>query len=363
MRRIQNSPTLKLQTVVTGMHLQQSQGFTATMIEDDGFAIDHRVYCNSNGDSSHATVAAMSRAMAGVSSALLDLKPDAVVLLGDRFEIFSAAAATYVHQIPIAHIHGGEVTGGAIDEGLRHSISKMAHVHFVSTEIYARRLLQLGEHPDQVHNVGALAVEAIQGTHLVDLGELQAEIGLNLEKFLLVTYHPETLNLEASLRGLDALLVGLDSLPDRTIVITQSNSDTGASVLNYRLEAYAKSQPRRVTFVTALGQQRYLSLLARCDAVIGNSSSSFVEAPVYGVPAVDIGDRQRGRMRPANIIHSDPFWEGVVRAISTAVTQDFRSRARRAAHPFGDGSTSLRMLEILERTDFSQLKAKDFVDH
>ncbi len=362
MRRIQESPTLELQLVATGMHLQASQGNTADLILADGFAIDIAVDALSDDDSPSGILASMAKVMTGMSDAFRELRPDALLVLGDRFEVFAAVQAAYVHRIPIVHLHGGEVTGGAIDEGIRHSITKMAHLHFVSTEVYRQRVIQLGEEASRVYNFGALAVEAVQHTSLVGLRELEADLGLSLKRFLLVTYHPVTLHAEGSLGDVDALLGALDAFPDHTIVITRSNSDTGAAELHRRLEAYAAAQPGRVALVAALGQRRYLSLLAQCDAVVGNSSSSFVEAPVLAVPAVDIGERQHGRLRPRNMIHAAPSEAGIKRALDEAMTPEFGRLVALADHPFGDGRTSSLIVGVLEATDFEALGPKDFID-
>ena len=362
MKRIQASPTLELQLVATGMHLQESQGSTIGLILADGFEIDRTVSALSEDDSPSGILASMAKAMTGMSAALLELRPEVVLLLGDRFEVFSAALAAYIHRIPIVHVHGGEVTGGAIDEGIRHSITKMAHLHFVSTEVYRHRVIQLGEEASHVYNFGALAVEAVRHTPLVSLEELESDLGINLDRFLLVTYHPVTLKAEGSAGDLDAMLDSLDAFPDHTIVITRSNSDTGATDLHRRVEDYAAVQPGRVALVAALGQRRYLSLLARADAAVGNSSSSFVEAPVLAVPAVDIGDRQHGRLRSPNILHADPEGTSIARAIDEALSPAFRARIATAGHPFGDGQTSRRIVEVLERTDFGALGPKAFID-
>jgi len=362
MRKIQASPRLELQLVATGMHLQASQGNTSDLILADGFAIDIAVHALSDDDSPSGILASMAKVMTGMSAALCELRPDALLVLGDRFEVFAAVQAAYVHRIPVVHLHGGEVTGGAIDEGIRHSITKMAHLHFVSTEVYRQRVIQLGEDASRVYNFGALAVEAVQHTSLVGLEELEADLGLSLKRFLLVTYHPVTLHAGGSLGDVDALLGALDAFPDHAIVITRSNSDTGATDLHRRLEAYAAAQPRRVALVAALGQRRYLSLLALCDAVVGNSSSSFVEAPVLAVPAVDIGDRQRGRLRSPNILHADPEVAAIVRAINEALSVACRARIASSGHPFGDGQTSSRIVQILEGTDFGALGPKQFID-
>jgi len=286
-----------------------------------------------------------------------------VVVLGDRFEIFAAAAAATMLSIPIAHIHGGELTLGAVDDALRHAITKMAHLHFTAAKPYARRVVQMGESPKRVFVTGAPGVDAIAETDFIEPARLGRDLGLALHHpLLLVTYHPVTQRKDDEVKAVTALLDALDRFPKARIVITGVNADPGRSKIARRLAAYAARHADRVSLHASLGQRRYLSVMALADAVIGNSSSGIIEAPALGVPTVDIGSRQGGRLKARSVIAAAESAPAIARAIARALDPTFRRSLRRQSLPYGGPGAAARMQAILAATDWSKLSPKPFHD-
>ena len=362
-RGIQDTPDLTLQIVATGMHLSPEFGMTIQEIRIDGFEPDETVETLLSGDTPTAICKSMGLALIGYGEALQRLNPDMVVVLGDRFETFCMAAATQVCRVPLAHIHGGEITEGAIDEAFRHAITKMAHLHFASCEAYRRRIIQLGEAPDRVFNVGALGVENIQRTPLMDLSELTESIGFSLEKpYFLVTFHPVTLEKSTADGQFHALLEALDGFPEFNVIFTKTNADTDGRIINRLIDDYAGKHPERCLAVTSLGMRRYLSTMKYCTAVIGNSSSGIVEAPTFKVPTVNTGDRQKGRIQAASILNCPPEAAAIRQTIIRALSPVFQESLSSISNPYDRPGTCSIIVGMLENAVIFGITKKTFHD-
>ncbi|MEC9347183.1 MAG: UDP-N-acetylglucosamine 2-epimerase [Pseudomonadota bacterium] len=359
MKAIARAPDFELQVAVTGMHLAPEFGMTVDAFARDNLPVHARVESLLSGDSATAIAKSTGLGVIGFADAFARLQPDLVMLLGDRFEIFAAAQAALFHRIPVAHVCGGDVTEGAFDETMRHSITKIAALHFVSNADSAARVRQLGEDPARIFNVGSTGIDAIHRLERASPAEIEAALGQPLRaRTLLVTFHPVTLDARGSLAQLEELLAALEAVgPDTGIVITHANADTEGRAINARLERFAADRPN-VACVTSLGQRTYLSLMAMADAVVGNSSSGLYEAPSFGVPTVDIGDRQKGRMRAPSVIHVEPERDAIRAAIAAVLA---RGRGT-PDNPYGDGHASARIIDTLRGIpDFAGLVCKRFV--
>ncbi len=345
LRDIRDDPDLELQLVVTGMHLEPGFGMTVDQIERDGFVVDGRVPIGLDDDSEGGTVRAMSRGLVGMSDAILALNPDVMLVLGDRFEIMVAVQAAMVHNLPVAHIAGGDTTEGAFDEAIRHSITKMAHVHFTTNPQSASRVIQMGENPARVHVVGSPGLDHLKRATLMSRSELEDSLGASLgARNLLITFHPVTLNAGHGAAEFQALLDALDRQPAGTVKwITRPNADPGNQTLGAMLDRWAEGRPD-VHLYDSLGQARYLALMSQVDAVVGNSSSGLYEAPSFKVPTVNIGERQGGRLAAASVIQSEATVEAIDAAIGRAMTLDCSS----VVNPYGDGSASGRIVAALK---------------
>jgi UDP-hydrolysing UDP-N-acetyl-D-glucosamine 2-epimerase len=346
LRDLRDDPAFELRLVVTGMHLAHEFGHTVDEIENDGFAVDRKVDMLVAGDSPAALARSIALGVIGMSDAIEQLRPEIVLVLGDRFEIFAAAQACLVHNVPLAHIAGGDTTEGAIDEAMRHAITKMAHVHFATNAQSADRLRQLGEDPTQIHVVGSPGLDHLRRGSLLDRAALEQALGARLGKRnVLVTFHPVTLDDRAGMDEFEALLAALDALPaDTTVWCSRPNADTGGRAIAARLDGWVASHPERIHAFASLGQQRYLSLMAQSDAVIGNSSSGLYEAPSFGVPTVDIGERQRGRLGATSVIRCEAKSDAIAAAIARAFAL---GRQRDVVNPYGDGDSARRIVEVL----------------
>lgn len=363
LREIAADPDLRLQLVATGMHLSPEFGLTYRAIEADGFVIDRKVEMLLSSDSCAGIAKSVGLGVIGFADAYAELQPDAVIVLGDRFEIFAAVQAAYLSDLPVAHISGGEITEGALDDGIRHAISKLSRLHFVSTEVYRRRVIQLGETPDTVFNVGALGLDNLTRLPLLDRAELSLELGFDLSgDFLLVTYHPATLGDEAPCQGLLALLEALEHFRHLKIVLTKPNADAGGRAMMELIDRYGAGHPDRVYVTSSLGQLRYLSAMKLCAAVVGNSSSGLIEAPTAGKPSVNIGVRQAGRMRADSTIDCADRCDAIVAAINAALSPEWRARAAQTQSPFGDGQTAPRIKDILKNRELPRHAIKHFHD-
>lgn len=363
MREIADDPALELQVAVTGAHLEPKFGMTVRQIEEDGFAVDARIPMQLEESSPVGITRSMAAGLAGIAEALDRLKPDILVILGDRYEIHAAATAAMIARVPIAHIHGGEATEGAIDEAIRHSVTKMAHLHFVAAEAYRRRVIQLGEAPERVFIVGACGLDNLARLEALDPRGLEAALGFPLgDGFLLVTYHPATLAPEESVRGTKELLAALDRFPERRVLITGTNADPGGAPIRAMLVDYARERPARVLLRESLGQHLYLNALKAATAVVGNSSSGIIEAPSFGVPTVNLGDRQRGRLRAASVIDCGETREAIAAAVGKALDPGFRAALDPSATPYGRPGAARLIRDVLRSHPLDDILRKKFHD-
>lgn len=363
LREIESDDELQLQTIVTGMHLSPEFGLTYKIIEQDGFCIDAKVEMLLSSDTPIGITKSIGLGVIGFADALDRLKPDIMVVLGDRYEIFAAAQAAMVHNIPIAHIHGGETTEGAIDEAIRHSITKMAHLHFVSAEPYRKRVIQLGEQPERVFNFGAPGIDNIIKLKLLNQEELEASINFTLgDKFFLVTYHSVTMSFNTVKIVMENLLRALEYYPDYRVLFTKPNSDTGGYIISNLVDEYVKRHPKQAIACTSLGQVRYLSAMRLCSAVIGNSSSGIIEAPVFNKPTVNIGNRQKGRIKVSTIIDCGEKENEIVSSITTVLSDDFQKRLNNSKPLKYDGNISAKIKQVLKNIQLKNILAKQFYD-
>lgn len=357
MKEIQADAALQLQLVVTGMHLSPEFGLTYRTIEEDGFTIDAKVEMLLSSDTPVGIAKSIGLGVIGFADVLERLQPEIMVVLGDRYEILAAAQAALVARIPVAHIHGGETTEGAIDESIRHAITKMSHLHFVAAEPYRTRVIQLGEHPDTVFNVGALGIENIKRLQLLDKPELEQSIDFELgATCFLVTYHPATLGTTTPQAAMQSLLDALDQFPDARIIFTKPNSDTDGRILGQMIDEHARRNKGRVAVFTSMGQIRYLSALQYVDAVIGNSSSGIIEAPACNIPTVNIGDRQSGRLKAESIIDCRETTESIAAAIRKALAPSFREGIRQGVSLYGYGASASQIKNRLKQASLSDRK-------
>ena len=363
MQEIQATEPLQLQILASGMHLSPEFGMTIQEIQADGLEPDETIEILLASDTPTAVCKSMGLAMIGYGEGIERLRPDMVLLLGDRFETFCMAAAAQVCRVPLAHIHGGETTEGAIDEAFRHSITKMSHLHFASCEAYRQRIIQLGETPDRVFNVGALGVENIRRTPLMECGELAESIGFDLEKpYFLVTFHPVTLEQSTSKGQFQALLDTLDAFPEYNVIFTKANADTDGRVINRLIDDYVGKHPERCFAVTSLGTRRYISAMKFCAAVIGNSSSGIVEAPTFKIPTVNIGDRQKGRIQATSILNCSPDAGAIRQAIDHALSPAFQENLAIVTNPYDKPGTCSTIVKLLVKTDILSIAKKNFFD-
>lgn len=362
MHGIQREANLQLQIIATGMHLSPEFGLTYHEIEADGFSIDRKLEVLVSSDSAVGLTKSMGLGVIAFADAFAELKPDIVLVLGDRFEIFSAAAAAMIAGLPIAHLHGGEITEGAFDDAMRHSITKMAHLHFVAAESYRRRVVQLGEDPARVFLTGGLGVDTISKMKLLDRDALELALDFKLgKKNLLVTFHPVTLENGTAGRQMSELLAALDTLQDTHLIFTMPNADTGGRELIHMIEAFADSRSH-VQAYKSLGQLRYLSCMAHVDGVVGNSSSGLAEAPSFRRGAVNIGDRQRGRLKAASVIDCEPFCDSIEKALHKLYSADFQESLAQVRSPYGEGGASEKIIDILKHVDLDDILKKSFHD-
>lgn len=360
LQKLHTEPTAELRLVVTGSHLSQAFGNTVTEIERADLPIHARIPLPL-GQGTAEMIGATAAAMSAFGAYFAENRPDLLVVLGDRYEIFGACTAAAMHGIPIAHLHGGETTEGAVDEFLRHAITKMSYLHFTSCEAYRRRVIQLGEAPERVFNVGASGVENALHTPLLSLAELQENLSFDLTSrpYAVVTFHPVTLEQNTAERQMAELIAAMDSFPAMGFIVTKANADAGGAAINAIWDEAAKDRPN--WYVTpSLGMKRYLSALKSAQMMLGNSSSGIIEAPAMHIPTVNIGDRQKGRMMAESILSCPPERSAIVSAMTRALTPEFQALAHAVSCPFGDGTTSEKitaaLLRFLNRGDFSTKK-------
>ncbi len=353
LKDLQQDRDIELQLLVSAMHLSPEFGMTYQQIEADGFTITEKVEMLLSSDSPVGTAKSIGLGVLGFADALERMKPDVLVVLGDRFEALAVAQAAMILRIPIAHIHGGEITEGAYDDALRHAITKLSLLHFTSTETHRNRVIQLGEHPSRVFNVGAVGLDHLQRSKLLSLAELSASLNFKLEQpYFLVTYHPVTLASEPAKASFENLLNALDAFPQHQIILTYPNADDGGREIIPLLEAYAKKQPTRVLAIPSLGQQRYLSAVKHAAAVVGNSSSGIIEVPSFKVPTVNLGERQRGRLAADSVFSCSSNKAAIIETLQQA----FKSDLSQVVNPYGKGKTSEAILKQLKTADLSVVK-------
>ncbi|MEE0974524.1 MAG: UDP-N-acetylglucosamine 2-epimerase [Muribaculaceae bacterium] len=362
MKRIDDCPDMQLQIIATNMHLSPEFGLTYREIEADGFHIDKKVEMLLSSDTRNATTKSLGLGIIGFADAFEDLAPDMVVILGDRYEMLGAASAALLYGIPIAHISGGDVTEGAYDDAIRHSISKMSHLHFTSAEEYRQRVIQLGEQPDRVFNFGAIGLDNMRQIQFLDRQSLEQSIGFEIgEDCILVTYHPVTMERNSAETQFGALLEAIDRVGCR-VIFTKPNSDSDGRIIIKMIDEYVAANSDKAACYTSLGYVRYLSALQFVKAAVGNSSSGILEVPSFGIPTVNIGDRQKGRLRADSVIDCNTDVDSIEKSIRGALSQEWQTIARNATNPYEQPDTVARIFEVLQQCDLSQMKQKRFYD-
>ncbi len=363
MRLIQQSEQTTLQVVATNMHLSERYGNTYQEIEGAGFSIDYKVPMldESGADDSTTTLKAMSRALVGFVEAYDVLQPDLIVVLGDRYEILAAVEAALIKQIPVAHLHGGELTFGAYDDAIRHSITKMSHLHFTSTEEYRKRVIQLGEQPERVFYVGALGVENIKRVPLMSKDEIEHDLQFEItDQTVLVTYHPVTLSGSKPSDDINALFEALDEHPELHVIFTMPNSDTGGQVIAEAIEQYATQHTNRVRAYKSLGMKRYLSVMKYCTAVVGNSSSGILETPSFHIPTLNIGSRQDGRIAATSVCNCATDKASISVGLDYILSPEFRAIASKTQNPYEKKGTAQAIFDVISTYPLEGIIKKEF---
>jgi GDP/UDP-N,N'-diacetylbacillosamine 2-epimerase (hydrolysing) len=362
MQGIKDDPELTLQVIATGMHLSHEFGYTYRDIENDGFQLDRKIEMLTSSDTSVGIAKSMGLGLICFADALNELKPDLIVVLGDRFEIFAAVSAALVLLIPVAHLHGGETTQGAFDEALRHSITKMSHLHFVAAEEYRQRVIQLGEQPERVLLVGGLGIDNIKGLKLLDRSKLEASLNFKLgQKSLLITFHPVTFEASTSAEQMVQLLASLEALKCTQLIFTMPNADTEGRALTKMVEQFVARNTNACAF-TSLGQLRYLSCIAHVDGVIGNSSSGLTEVPSFKKGTINIGNRQLGRLQATSVINCDPTRKSIDIALERLYSSDFQAILNRVRNPYGEGGASDKVVKFIKGVQIEDIVKKSFYD-
>lgn len=358
LKDIQSDEELSLQLLVSGMHLSPEFGETYRQIEKDGFKIDEKIEILLSSDSAVGTAKSMGLGVLGFADALSRLSPDVLVILGDRFEALAAAQTAMILRIPVVHLHGGEITEGAYDDAIRHAITKLSYLHATSTEEYRQRVIQLGEAPERVFNVGAIGLDHLNRGTFMSVEELAASLQFPLQKpYVVVTYHPVTLADEEPTASFNALLEALDKYPDVQVILTYPNADDGGRKIIPLLEAYAAKQPLRVLAIPSLGQVRYLSAIKHAAAVVGNSSSGIIEVPSLDVPTVNIGMRQKGRLAATSVLHCDATTLDIHAALEVAFGRSYKVADAQIHNPYGQGNASQQVISMLKNLKFTSVKS------
>ena len=362
MKEIEVDNKLELQLIVTGMHLSPEFGLTYKEVEKD-FKIDKKIEMLLSSDTAIGISKSMGLAQISFAEAYEELKPDILVVLGDRYEIFSAVSSAMIANIPIAHLHGGETTEGAFDESIRHSITKMSHLHFTATDSYRNRVIQLGEHPNRVFNVGGLGIDNIKKLRLLSKEEFEKSIDFKLnKKNILITFHPVTLENSTAQEQFQTLLDVVNELEETNIIFTKANSDTDGRIINSMIDEYVSKYKDKSVVFTSLGQLRYLSALQYVDAVVGNSSSGLAEAPSFKIGTINIGDRQKGRIMADSVIDCDISKTSIVAGFKKLYSEEFKKLLLNSENPYGNGGASVTIKEIIKDIDLSNILKKQFYD-
>ena len=358
---LQKDKLIELQICVTGMHLSPEFGMTFKEIEKDGFKINHKIKTLLLSDTPQAISRSIGLGIQGFSDVFNNLNPDIVLVLGDRYEIFAAVVAAMCARIPVAHCHGGESTEGLIDESIRHSITKMAHVHFTATETYRNRIIQLGEDPKNVFNFGALGIENINRLNLLNKSNFEKKIGRSLSKHnFIITFHPVTLEKNTSEKHFKNILKSIDKIKDLFIIFTYSNSDINGRIIIKLINEYVNKNPGRAISYSSMGQLNYLSALKHMDLVIGNSSSGIIEAPSFKTVSINIGDRQRGRVMAPSVISCDPVEKKIDHSIKKGLSNEFKNSLGSIKNPYGDKNVSSKIVSKLREIDLEEILKKKF---
>lgn len=349
MRLVKDSPDCELQIIATNMHLMPEYGNTYQEILKDGFTIDKMVPMPKPSDDDYGVVASMSTEMQGMNDAFMKLQPDMVVILGDRYEMLVVASVAMLNHIPIAHLHGGEITEGAVDDSIRHAITKLSHLHFTATEEYRQRVIQLGEQPDRVFNVGAIGVENLKMVPIIPKEELEKDLDFVLdENTIQVTYHPVTLGNRTAEDEIADFLKAMDQFPNLRILFTMPNSDQGGDVIRKHIENYCNANPSRCKAFASLGMRRYISVIQYVGAVVGNSSSGLIEVPSAHIPTLNIGDRQNGRTRGCSVLDCESDTESIVEGMKAILSDEFKNKAKSAKNPYEKEGTAENIFEKLQ---------------
>ena len=362
MRLVKEDNDLQLQVIATNMHLMPEYGETYKEIEKDGFTIDKKVYMHKPSDDAHGIISSMAEEMQGMNDALSELKPDILVLLGDRYEILVAAQVALIHRVPIAHIHGGEVTEGAFDDAIRHSVTKMSSLHFTSCEEYRHRVIQMGEQPSRVFDVGSLGVENIKAVPLMTKDELEASLDFKIDtQTILVTYHPVTLGGDPA-KDIREFLDALDQFKDLKVIFTMPNSDTGRDAIALAVENYVEKHSNSAKAYTSLGLKRYLSTLQFVKAAVGNSSSGIIEVPSFGIPTLNIGDRQKGRLASKSVVNCGTSKDEVIAGLKLCLSEEMQKAAKTYENPYAKPYTANLIYQELKNVELAGLNLKTFYD-
>jgi len=362
MKEIEADKDLELQVIATGMHLSPEFGLTYKEIEKE-FVINKKIEMLLSSDTVIGISKSMGLAQISFAEAYEELKPDIIVILGDRYEIFSTVSAAMIAKIPVAHLHGGEATEGLIDESIRHSITKMSHLHFTATSEYKDRVIQLGEQPERVFNVGGLGIDNIKKLKLLGKDDFEKSIDFKLnKKNILVTFHPVTLEKATAKEQFQELLDAVDALNDTNIIFTKANSDTDGRIINNMIDSYVINNANKSVVFTSLGQLRYLSALQYIDAMVGNSSSGLAEAPSFKIGTINIGDRQKGRIKSGSVIDCLPEKESINKAFETLYSKDFMDILRNVENPYGNGGASKKIKDLIKIFNLKGILKKSFFD-
>lgn len=361
MQKMKDHETFELQVIATNMHLSPEFGLTYKEIEKDGFKINRRVEMLLSSDTANATTKSVGLATIGFADAYEDLQPDMLLVLGDRFEILAAVSAALFYKIPVAHLHGGEITEGAYDDCIRHAITKMSHLHFTSTEEYRKRVIQLGEQPNKVFNVGAIGVENIKSTPLLSKEELEESLKFSLgDQSLLVTFHPVTLEYATAEEQCKNLLSALENFPEYKVLFTLPNSDTDGRIIMKLIQEFVENHKERSIAFTSLGKVRYLSALHYVSAVVGNSSSGIIEVPSFGIPTLNIGDRQKGRIAAESVINCGTSTIEIKEGLNNIFSKEVKRIAELKSNPYEKEGTTLVILQFLATAPLGGLFQKSF---
>ena len=361
-KEINSDDELELQLIATGMHLSPEFGSTFKEIEKN-FKINKKIEMDLSSDTSQSISKSMGLAQISFSQAYSELKPDIITVLGDRYEILSAVISAMISNIPIAHIHGGEITEGSWDNNIRHCISKMAHLHFTASEEYKRRVIQLGEQPNKVYNVGGLGIENIKKLNLLSRSDLQDKINFKFNlKNIMITFHPVTLENNTSKNQFQEILNAVNELKNTNIIFTKANSDLNGKVINQMIDEYVYENPKKSVSYVSLGQEKYLSVLQYIDVIVGNSSSGLLEAPSFKIATINIGDRQKGRICSKSVINCLPIKKNIKKSLDIVYSPKFQKLLKTVENPYDNGITSKKIARVLKNFNLENILKKQFND-